>query len=168
MNILTKYKKVIGNILLVLFVAVILVLSVRGLPGNPTPAQLNTATWVNNGPFELSPERGRFALLYSIVEDHSFHLQPALAKFTAPDVGYWNHAYVSIFAPSISLLAVPGYIIGRYFGDSQFGAFAWMSLFALFNVLLIRIIAIRLGANPIAASIAALTFLFATPAYAYA
>jgi hypothetical protein len=168
MNILTKYKKVIANIFFVLFIAAVLLVSVRGLPGNPTPAQLNTATWVNNGPFELSPERGRFALLYSLVENHTFHLAPALAKFTAPDVGFWKGHFVSIFAPSISLLAIPGYIIGKHFGDSQFGAFAWMSIFALLNVLLIRAIAVRFGANPIAASIAGLAFLFGTPAYAYA
>ncbi len=168
MNILIKYRHIIGNILLVLFVALILALSVRGLPGNPTTKQLNTLAWKDNGPFELSPERGRFALLYSIVEDHSFHLSPSLAAFTAPDVGYWQGHYVSIFAPSVSFLAIPGYIIGKHYGMAQVGAFAWMALFALFNVLLIRTIAIRLGANPIAATIASLTFLFATPAYAYA
>jgi len=163
-----NYKKVLGNILLVLFVATILVLSVRGLPGNPTPAQLNTTYWKDNGPFELSPERGRFALLYSLVENHSFHLTPSLAAFTSPDVGYWQNNYVSIFAPSISFLAIPGYIIGKHFGLSQFGSFLWMSIFALLNVLLIRLIAIRLGAHPIAATIAGFTFLFGTPAFAYA
>lgn len=167
MNIFKKHKKIIGNVLLVLFVAVVLVLSVRGLPGNPTPAQLNTTYWKDNGPFELSPERGRFALLYSLVENHSFYLQPSLANFTTPDVGYWNHEYVSIFAPSISFLAIPGYIIGKHFDASQFGTFLWMSLFGLFNVLLIRIIAMRLGANPIAATIAGLAYLFATPSFAY-
>jgi len=163
-----KYKNFYGMFFLVLFVSVMLLFSVRGLPGNPTPSQLNTTYWKDNGPFELSPERGRYALLYSLVENHTFSLAPSLANFTAPDVGYWNNKYVSIFAPSISFLAIPGYIIGREFGLSQFGAFAWMSLFALFNVLLIRIIAIRLGANPVAATLAGLTFLFATPAYAYA
>jgi hypothetical protein len=163
-----NYKKLLGNILLILFLGTILVLSVRGLPGNPTPAQLNTTYWKDNGPFELSPERGRFAMLYSLVEDHSFHLAPSLAAFTSPDVGYWKNYYVSIFAPSISFMAIPGYIIGKHFGVSQFGSFLWMSMFALFNVLLIRLIATKLGANPFAATIAGLTFLFGTPAFAYA
>lgn len=163
-----KYKNLFGTVLLILFVSTVLLFSVRGLPGNPTPSQLNTTYWKDNGPFELSPERGRFALLYSLVENHSFTLSPALANFTAPDVGYWNKSYVSIFAPSISFLAIPGYIIGKQFDMSQFGTFAWMSLFALFNVLLIRLIAIKLGANPVASTIAGLTFLFATPAFAYA
>lgn len=152
----------------ILFLAVILAVSVRGLPGNPTPAQLNSLQWKDNGPFELSPERGRYALLYAIVEDHSFHLPPEIARFTAPDVGYAKNHYVSIFAPMVSIMAIPGYLIGKYFDAAQFGTFAWMALFALLNVLLIRLIGIRLGANPLAATIAGLTFLFATPAFAYA
>src|SRR5882724_4133885 len=120
MKFLIKYKKILGNLLFLLFIASILLLSVRGLPGNPTPTELNTTYWKDNGPFELSPERGRFALLYSIVENHSFNFQPGIAKFTAPDVGYMNHQYVSIFAPSVSFVAIPGYILGKYFDISQF------------------------------------------------
>jgi hypothetical protein len=168
MILLNKMKKFLGTFFLILFVVIILLLGVRGLPGNPTPAQLNSTMWQDNGPFELSPERGRFALLYSLVENHSFQLTPQLGKFTAPDVGYINNSYVSIFAPSVSLLAIPGYLIGKYFGFAQVGAFAWISLFALFNVLLIRSIAIRLGAHPGAAAIGGLTFLLATPALPYA
>ena len=43
-----------------------------------------------------------------------------------------------------------------------------VSIFAIFNIILIRLIAIRLGANPLAATAASLIFLFATPAFAYA
>ncbi|HZE86806.1 MAG TPA: hypothetical protein VE090_01230 [Methylomirabilota bacterium] len=168
MKFLIKYKKILGNLLFLLFIASILLLSVRGLPGNPTPTELNTTYWKDNGPFELSPERGRFALLYSIVENHSFNFQPGIAKFTAPDVGYMNHQYVSIFAPSVSFVAIPGYILGKYFDISQFGTYIWLALFALLNVFLIRMIAIRLGAAPLAASLAGIAFLFATPAFAYA
>ena len=51
-------KFALGNILLILFCAVILLFSVRGLAGNPTIADLNTLQWKDNGPLELSPERG--------------------------------------------------------------------------------------------------------------
>lgn len=163
-----KYKRFLGNIFFICFIAIILLFSVRGLPGNPVPSQLGSSYWIANGPFELSNERGRFALTYSLIEDHSFHFQPAIANFAAPDVGYWNHNYVSLFAPSVSFIAIPGYLIGKYFGVSQFGTFLWMAMFALLNVLLIRAIAIRLGAHPLAATIGGLTFLFATPAFAYA
>jgi len=161
-------KSSIITSLIVLFAAVVLALSIRGFPGNPTITELNTTYWKDNGPFELSPERGRFALLYSLVENHSMTFTPDIARFTSPDVGYFNHHYVSIFAPSLSFLAIPGYIMGKYFGISQVGTFAWMALFAVLNIVLIRLIAIRLGAHPLAAIIAGLTFLFATPAFAYA
>src|SRR5258708_39226500 len=109
MKFFRKFGYIFGNIFFVLFVALVLFLSVRGLPGNPTPSELNTSYWMANGPFELSNERGRYALLYSFVENHSFYLQPALAKFATPDVSYLDTHYVSIFAPSISFVAIPGY-----------------------------------------------------------
>src|SRR5260221_5743970 len=164
-------KKIVSMILkvfFVIFVAAVLILSVRGLPGNPTPQELNTLSWKDNGPFELSPERGRYALIYALVENHTFHLAPDIARFTAPDVGYLDHNYVSIFAPSVSLVGIPGYIIGKQLNMAQFGTFAWMAIFALLNVLLIRAVAIRLGANSLAASIGGIAFLFGTPAFAYA
>jgi len=166
--IMKKISAALSTVILVIFVAAILVLSVRGLPGNPTQTELNTTYWKDNGPFELSPERGRYALIYSLVEDHSFQLPTDIAKFTSPDVGFLNGHYVTIFAPSISLLGIPGYVIGKHFDAAQFGTFLWIAIFALLNVLLIRAIAIRMGANSIAASLAGLIFLFATPAFAYA
>src|SRR6185437_15182474 len=159
--------KVIGYLLFTLFCAIILTLSVRGLPGTPDLTQLNRLTWKDNGPLELSPERGRYALTYAIVELHQFSFPPALARFAAPDVGYYHGKYVSLFAPGVSFIIIPGYIIGKYFGFAQVGSFAVIALFALFNVFLIRAIAVRLGAHPLAGLIAGLTFLFATPAFAY-
>src|SRR5215467_8344144 len=61
------------TLLFIAFCTLILSLSLRGLPGNPTSTQINTLAWKDNGPFELSPERGRFALLYSVAENHSVH-----------------------------------------------------------------------------------------------
>jgi len=54
--------------------------------------------------------------------------------------------------------AIPGYILGKYFDISQFGTYIWLALFALLNVFLIRMIAIRLGAAPLAASLAGIAF----------
>jgi hypothetical protein len=161
-------KNTIANIILMLFMLILLILSIRGLPGNPTSTEMNTQAWKENGPFELSPERGRFALLYSIVEDHSLDYSVSVARFVTPDLGYKNGHYVSLFAPAVSFLGIPGYIIGKFLGLSQVGTFLWIAFFALANVLFIRLIAIRLRAHPTAATLAALAFLFATPAYSYA
>jgi len=162
-------KNNITTFLFLLFCAVILFLSVRGLPGNPTSGQMDSSVWKENGPFELSPERGRFALLYSVVEDHSFQFSRSLAKFAMPDIALSREGYyVSMFAPGASFLALSGYLLGKHFGLAQVGAFASIALFALFNIVLIRLIAIKLGAHYTAANLGALAFAFATPAFAYA
>src|SRR3989338_7021041 len=163
-------KKLPGTFLtigLFLFCVLILMLSVRGIAGNPDSYNLNTNFWKEDGPFELSPERGRFALVYSLIEDNSFYFSHDIARFAMPDLGYKNGHFVSLFAPGVSFLVIPGYIIGRFFEAGQVGAFAVIALFALFNAFLIRKIAIALGINPYAASLGALVFLFATPAFAY-
>ncbi len=160
-------KKVL-NIILILITAFILILSVRGLPGIPDSKEINSDKWVEDGPFELSPERGRFALLYSIVEDKSVSFSDDIARFTTPDLGYIDGKYVSLFAPAVSFISIPGYLIGKAMGISQVGAFATASFFALLNVVLIRLIAKRLGAKELPAIIAAMIFLFATPAFSYA
>ncbi len=158
-----------GAVLIILFCAAVLAFGLRGLPGNPTADELNSFTWKDSGPLELSPERGRFALLYSLIEDGSLQFSLPIARFATPDLGLSPDGhYVSLFAPAVSFIAMPGYIIGKYFGASQVGAFSIIALFSILNVLLIRSIAIWLGAEKRAAAIAALIFLFATPAFAYA
>lgn len=161
-------KKSIPAILAVLFVAAVLIVSLRGNVGNPSMTQLSTLEWKGDGPFELSPERGRFALIYSIVEEKSVFFSRSTAEFASPDVGVNDGKYVSIFAPLLSFLVAPGYLIGKAFGMAQIGTFFVISLFALINVILLRSIAIKLGANPLAASIGSLVFIFGTPAFAYA
>lgn len=162
-NKITIYSIIIGLILIV-----ILGLSIRGNIGNPNSTDLLSSKWQLYGPFELSPERGRFALLYSIVEDKSFYYSIPIARFVVPDLGLKNGHYVSLFAPAISFLLIPGYLIGKILGASQVGATAVISLFALVNMYLIYRISLRLGCTRIIGVIAGLTFLFATPAFTYA
>ncbi len=163
-----KIKSLLPLFLLTIFTAVILALTIRGVAGNPTHQTLNRLEFKDEGPMELSPERGRFALTYSIVEDKSFQFALPVARFVTPDLGYKDGKYVSLFVPGVSFLAIPGYLLGKSFGLAQVGAFAVTSVFAFLNVLLIRAIAIRLGASRLAATVGALIFLFATPAFAYA
>jgi len=156
------------SLLPVIFVALILVVSIRGLPGNPNASELNTRKWKEDGPFELSPERGRFSLTYSVVEDGSVHYSLPIARFSTPDLGYWKGNFVSLFAPGISFITAPGYILGKYFGYSQLGTVSIIAFFAFLNFLLVRSIAKKLGASGAFAWVGAFTFLFATPAYSYA
>ena len=161
-------KTTLNALFLCLITICILALSVRGMLGNPTISDLRDKHWADDGPLELSPDRGRFALLYSVIEEKTVHFSVDVARFATPDVGYHNGQYVSLFAPGLSFLIVPGYLIGKFFGASQAGAYAVISLFAVLNTWLIYAIALRLKASPWAAWLGALTFIFATPAFAYA
>lgn len=160
-------KNYIKLFLLLLFCAAILGLSLRGISGNPTSSIINLPQWKENGPFELSPERGRFALALSIIENNSFFYSLPIARFSTPDLGFKDGNYVSLFAPGVSFLIIPGFLLGKILGIGQVGAYAVISLFALVNVFLLRSIAIKLGANSIAATLGSLIFIFATPAFAY-
>ncbi len=106
--------------------------------------------------------------MYSLVEDHSFQFSNEVGQFASPDVVVSRGKYASMFAPLVSFITIPGYIIGKFFGASQVGAFAIISLFAIFNFFLIRAMAIRLGATHTASTLGAIAFLFATPAFSYA
>lgn len=166
-NTTKKFLNIMIQSILVVFVVVIMIASIRGLAGNPTAEELNSPTWKEQGPFELSPERGRFALTYSILEDHSVIFSVPVARFTTPDLGYTNENFVSLFAPGVSYLVIPGYLVGQFFGLAQVGTYAAIGLFAIVNYLLIRLISRSLGASPLASAVAGMVFLFATPAFAY-
>ncbi len=168
MNITNVIKNKIIASFFLLFCAMILTLALRGLPGNPTSTELNSSEWVSTGPFESSNERGRFALVYSFIEDRTTHFSMELARFSTPDLAITKSGqYVSLFAPATAFLTMPGYIIGKYFGVSQLGVFVVIAIFAFLNMILIRLIAICLGAKPIAAAVSAFVFMFATPAFTY-
>lgn len=163
-----KLSSLLFQILFFVFCASILLLSLRGIPGNPLSNVINDVKWKENGPFELSPDRGRFTLMLSLIENDSFQFSVPIARFATPDLGYKDGKYVSLFAPAVSFIIMPGFLIGSYFGLGQVGAFAVIALFALMNAWLIKAIAQRLGAHSFAGALAAMVFLFATPAFTYA
>jgi len=113
-----------------------------------------------DGPFELSPERGRYALLYALAEK-------SFVSFIACNRHHLWHQMLlferklCLYFCTISLdFVIAGLFIGKYFNLAQFFSFLWISLFALGNVLLIRAVAIRLGAHSLAGVIAGIVFLF--------
>lgn len=164
-----RYKLInlINPVLLLFFMLSVFVLTVRGIAGNPAIEDLTTPNWIEYGPFELSPERGRYALTYSLIEDKSFYFSLPVAKFATPDVGYTNEKYVSLFAPAVSFIVMPGYIIGKMMGISQVGSFVIISLFAVLNAFLIQAIIRHLGGQRFAANISSIIFIFASPAFSY-
>ena len=153
---------------LVSFVLLVILIGVtKGRFGNPDDETLNSKSWTDNGPLELSPDRGRFALTYSIAEDQSVTFSLPVARFATPDLGYKDGYFVSLFAPGVSFVVLPGYLIGRIFNASQIGTFLVISLFAFINFWLIYAISKKLGAKKYASIIGAAIFSLATPALAY-
>lgn len=161
------FKKVLKEIGFAIFCLIVLALAIRGLAGNPDERVLVQEKWQTLGPFELSPERGRFALTYSLVENKSFYFTNALARFATPDLGYKDGKFVSLFAPGVSFLVAPGYILGKVLGISQVGTYFVVSLFAVANALLVKNISETFSGSRVAGTISALVFLFATPSFAY-
>ncbi len=169
MNSFKVIIKIAAYTLIAILVISIFALAIRGLPGNPDSVTLQSKHWTWNGPLELSPERGRIALLYSFVEDYSLQFSTDVARLAIPDLAInASGEYVSLFSPGPSFLAIPGYLLGKKLGISIVGAFATSTFFAFLNLALIYAIAIRLGAHRGAALLGALAFSFATPAFVYA
>ncbi len=163
-----KIKSLLLLFLLTIFIAVILALTIRGVSGNPSPREILTDLRSEGKPFELSPERGRYALVMSIVENRSLSFTREIAQFIGTDLGYINGEFVSLFAPGVSFLALPLYVLGKSFHMAQVFTFSLSSIFALLNVLLIFAIVNKLTKNKPASVAAGLTFLFATTAWSYA
>jgi LmbE family N-acetylglucosaminyl deacetylase len=165
-NRITNFDK--KSILINLLFLLIIISTLRGYFDIQDKNKVNSLKENQTYPFDLSPERGRFALLMSIVDNKSFNFSLPIAKFATPDLGYKNNQYVSMFAPAVSFIAIPGYVIGKYLNLSQVGAFSIISLFALLNCMLIRRISIILNASKNASLLASFIFLVATPAFTYA
>ena len=168
MKIINKIIAVLAGMLFVGIIAGILALTIRGIPGNPTPAQVVDELRYETLPFELSPERGRYALILSIVENNSFAFTKEIAAMAVPDLGTVNGTYVSLFAPGVSILAIPLYLLGRAYNLAQVTTFSFSAFFALYNVLFIAVIVRKLTGNIYAGLTAGMTFLFGTSAWAYA
>lgn len=153
--------------LLMLFIISVFLLTLKGNSGNPSPFEIEDNLRKRGEPFELSPERGRYAQTQSLAEDHSFFLRKDIARYVTPDLGYIDGKFISLFSPGMSILAIPLYVIGAKFQIAQVVTFSLPVIFAILNFLLIIKISRKFNINLRSALIAGLAFLFATPAFAY-
>lgn len=159
--------KNIPLIILTLFIAVIFTLTLKGNLGNPSPENILDNLRVRGQPFELSPERGRYALTSSLAEDKSFYLKKNIAEYVTPDLGYVDGKFIILFSPGVSILATPLYLLGQKIGAAQVLTFSLPVFFAIFNFLLIVKIAKQFRLSERNSFIAGLSFLFATTAFSY-
>lgn len=144
------------------------VATIKGVAGNPNPAQMK-AMDQSTYPFELSPERGRYAHTYALAVNGSFSLNQDLADVVYPDVGYVDGRFYSFFAPGISIMAVPFYQFGSQFQLAQVFTFGVVALFAIGNLFFLYRIGKDVFKLPNAnALIAPLIFGFASTSWSYA
>ncbi|MBP9819331.1 hypothetical protein KBC79_01185, partial [Candidatus Woesebacteria bacterium] len=148
-----------------LFSLAVLALTYKGDDSSFEQASRSSAI---GSPFEATNTSSRFALTEAIVENGSFELTEKQARFSAPDLIYVNEKFFSIFTPGVSFLAVPFYLLGKHWMTPEFTTFGLNLVFALLNVLLIIRLTHKLTRSWTASIFAALTFLFATNAHAYA
>lgn len=161
-------KKILLALLLILSL-VIYILTIKGVAGNPRPIDFKNNLDQATMPLELSPERGRFALTMSLVENHSFALSKTLSDAAYPDVGYYQGRYYIFFAPGISILAVPLYMLGNYYGYSQVFSFFTSTIFALLNIVAIYMICRQIFKLPTWSSLfGSLVFSFGSTSWSYA
>lgn len=143
--------------------------TLRGIAGKPDIAAVKDNLDQATQPFELSPERGRYAIIVSLAEDGTFSLRPDLGMMVYPDVGYYNGKFYSYFAPGISVFALPFYQLGLLYNLPQVAAYASVAVTAILNLVLLYVICRWVFRLPLWASLAApIIFGFGTTSWSYA
>jgi hypothetical protein len=157
--------------LFIFFAGVILLISLSikgdfdGTVLNQTPETRNTNP---AGPFENSGSASRYSLVEAIMENKSFAFTFEQAKFSAPDISAYKGRVFSIFNPGVSLIGLPFYAAGKFFGLAQIFTYYSVLLFGVINVFLIYLLARKLGAGRYSSLAAGFIFLFGTNAFVYA
>lgn len=161
------------NALYILFIvvvgAVFYTLTLRGVYGNPDQNAIKNNLDRATKPFELSPERGRYALVASLAENHSFALSQTLADAVYPDVGYYQGRFYTYFVPGISLLALPFYMIGAHYNLAQVFSFSVIPIITILTLIFLFKIAYDIFKLPLWMSLfAPFVFAFASTSWSYA
>lgn len=161
-------KNAIAITFLIIISSVFYALTIRGIAGNLSDTDLKNQQSATQ-PFELSPERGRFAHVMALAEDKTYALDRQKADFVYPDVGYWAGKFYSYFAPGMAYLALPFYLLGMYFNLSVVFTFAMVTFFAVLALIFLYKIARDIFKLPAWASLAvALVFAFGCTSLSYA
>src|SRR3989344_4547423 len=169
MKFITAHKDIFALLAIVIVAGVLYAGTLKGLPGNPVPADFKGNLDDNAKPFELSPERGRFAQVMALGENGTYVLSRELADIAYPDVGYIEGRFYSYFAPGLPFLVTPAYLLGYEYGYSQVFTFAFISLVSILTLLFLY----KIGRNILklhvwASFLAVFTFAFGSTAWSYA
>lgn len=165
---ISKYlKNIFFTIILILF-SIFLLFAVKGDTSETGIKFQSSYDRVTSGPFESSGSTSRYALTQAIVENKTLFLNSAQTEFAAPDVADYNGKYFSIFTPGVSVLGIPFYLAGKLFGMPQLFAYLINIIFAFFDLLLVMVLAKKVGVNKYTALASGAVFVFATNLISYA
>lgn len=159
--------KKIPYLLLAVFTILIFGLTFRGAVGNPTPEQIQTELNQRTQAFESSQERARYALILAMVNEKTVAID-TYAALAAPDVGYINGHYFTLFPPMTSVLALPLYLLGTHLGMAQIFTFLTPTIFSILTMLLSAEFCRRLKLHWSLGLLAAIAYGFGTNAFGYA
>lgn len=163
------FKNFVAIIFLILIGTLLYSLTLRGVLGNPQASAFKNNLDQATKPFELSPERGRYLMTMSLGDFGRYDLTSDLADAAYPDVGIFDGRYYIFFAPGISILALPLYLIGKSIGFAQVGAFSTIAIFAVLNLVVLYKISKNIFKLPILLSLVApLIFGFSSSGWSYA
>lgn len=158
--------KKIGLLIIIIISILLFTLTVRGSAGNPTPKQIEFEQNSSGQPFETSQERSRYALILSLVNDHSFAIDN-YASMGTPDIGAIKGHFYSFFPPAVSIMAIPLYLLGIKLGAAQLFTFSISTIFSLLTIIMIYLFCRKLKLHWSVAAFAAFSFGFATNAWGY-
>lgn len=162
-------KNTLAILFIIIFSTTLYALTLHGISGNPEAATIKQTLEEPTKPFELSPERGRFAHIIALAETGKYALTKELGEFVYPDVGWNNGKFYSFFAPGMSYMALPFYIIGSTFNHSQLFTFGFVSLVSILAMVFLFKICRDIFNLPVWSSIAVvMIFGFGSTAWSYA
>src|SRR5579872_4764999 len=162
-------KDKISISLIIIFGLALYALTLHGVWGNPGPKDIKGILDQPTKALELSPERGRYAHVYSLAENGTYALSQEWADTIYPDVAVYNGRYYSEFAPGISYMSAFLFRLGAPHDLGQVAAFSLIPMFALLALVCIYKIARNILELPVWASLfSAFVFGFASTSWSYA
>jgi hypothetical protein len=153
--------------LLISFIFLIFILTIKGLPGNlhPNGTGANRIK-MNTPPFETSMERGRFAQVVALAETGNLKVN-SFTRFLEPDLAWYNNNFYSTFPPGVAFIALPFYLLGRLFNLSQIFTFLTSAVFTTITAYIIYLCCQMQNISNRSSVLAALIFAFTSSTWAY-
>ncbi len=156
-----------SRIFIIVVAIIFFFLTIKGIAGNPDVPQILNDLFPVTGALENGPELGRYMHTYALANNHTYALTREMVD-VGPDYGYFRGNFFAFFAPGVSYLALPAYLLGQKFNLALLFTFAFVGLISILNLLLIYQICRKIFLLPNWASIlSTIIFAFGSTALSY-